>query len=52
MERDWSYFGLIGFGVVILWFWHRRRRGQHGGLIPVVAGIVAIIVALYVFFAK
>ena len=47
MERDWTYFALIGLGVFLLWGWHRRRHGRGGNLLPVVAAILAVIAVLY-----
>ncbi|MBT5496384.1 MAG: hypothetical protein HOK54_11620 [Alphaproteobacteria bacterium] len=47
MERDWTYFALIGLGVILLWAWHRRRHGRGGSLLPVVAAILAVIAVLY-----
>ena len=47
MERDWTYFALIGLGVFLLWGWYRRRHGRGGSLLPVVAAILAVIAVLY-----
>jgi len=47
VERDWTYFALIGLGVIVLWAWHRHRRGRGGSLLPIVAAILAVIAVLY-----
>lgn len=49
MERDWTYFVLIGLGVVILWLMHRYRQGSRRGFVPIVAAILAVIGMLYLF---
>lgn len=46
MERDWTYFVLVGVGVLALWAWHRRRPGHGRSLLPVAGAILAVILML------
>jgi bacteriorhodopsin len=52
VERDWTYFALMGVGVGVLWLLHRRRGGQRRGIAPIVAAILAVIAVLYFAFGR